>query len=83
MTKPQQTQDVISYIESVIESCSTLNQLSNAKMWAHNFCRKNKEYKMCWQQLHTTYQLKYRHLKCTGATNGNNKLLFKNTPLYF
>lgn len=71
MTKPQQTEDIISYIESVIESCGTLNQLSNAKIWAHNFCRKNKEYKMCWQQLHTTYQLKYRHLKYTGATNGN------------
>ena len=70
MTKPQPIPLYIAYISKVIDSCVTLTQLTNAKVWAYNFCRKNKEYKMCWQQLHTTYQLKYRHLKCTGATNG-------------
>lgn len=63
MTKSQQIPLYITYISKVIDSCVTLTQLTNTKVWAHNFCSKNKPYKDFWQLLHKKYHLQRKIIR--------------------
>ena len=63
MTKPQPIPLYIAYILKVIGSCVTLSQLTNAKIWAYNFCSRNKPYKDFWQLLHKKYHLQRKIIR--------------------